>query len=130
AGRDLLELINDILDLSKVEAGKMDVHITDVQPAAIADYVERSFRPLADQKALDFDVEVAGDLPETIATDEQRIEQVIKNLLSNALKFTEQGGVTLTIARAAEGVRFQAPALATARDVLEFVVRDTGIGIP
>ena len=91
AGSDLLELINDILDLSKVEAGKMDVNAQPVEPAAIADYVERTFRPVADQKALDFHVNLADDLPATIVTDEQRLQQVIKNLLSNAFKFTGAG---------------------------------------
>src|SRR5206468_2443828 len=70
AGSDLLELINDILDLSKVEAGKMDVNTQPVQPAAVADYVERTFRPVADQKGLDFAVELADGLPESIVTDE------------------------------------------------------------
>ena len=100
AGSDLLELINDILDLSKVEAGKMDVNPQPVTPAALADFVERNFRPVADQKLLDFDVIVDDELPATVVTDEQRLQQVIKNLLSNAFKFTESGSVTLTIAPA------------------------------
>src|SRR5439155_8896829 len=76
AGSDLLELINDILDLSKVEAGRMDVHVSQLEPKAIADYVARTFRPLAQQKVLDFEVSVAPDAPATFATDEQRLQQV------------------------------------------------------
>src|ERR671937_2930756 len=76
AGSDLLALINDILDLSKVEAGKMDVHPSHVPIATVQDYVERSFRPLASDKALGFEVSVAEDAPKTIETDEQRLQQV------------------------------------------------------
>src|SRR6476469_5113810 len=129
AGSDLLELINDILDLSKVEAGKMDVNAQPVQPAAIADYVERTFRPVAEQKALDFHVNLADDLPATIVTDEQRLQQVIKNLLSNAFKFTERGEVTLTVAPAPEDARFFEQTLRNAASVVRFEVADTGIGI-
>ena len=118
AGTDLLELINDILDLSKVEAGKMDVNAQPVEPAAIADYVERTFRPVAEQKALDFDVDVADDLPATIVTDEQRLQQVLKNLLSNAFKFTERGAVTLTVAPAPQDARFCEQTLRNAASVV------------
>src|SRR5205809_5619654 len=118
AGSDLLELINDILDLSKVEAGKMDVHPQPVTPVAIADFVERNFRPVADQKSLDFAVTVDEHLPSVIVIDEQRLQQVIKNLLSNAFKFTEQGSVTLTVAPAPEGVRFGEQALTDAEGVV------------
>src|SRR5690349_24695410 len=82
AGADLLELINDILDLSKVEAGKMDVHLGQVGLATIADYVEKTFRPVADEKNLEFEIELADDVPEAITTDEQRMQQIIRNLLS------------------------------------------------
>src|SRR5207253_564118 len=100
AGSDLLGLINDILDLSKVEAGKMDVNPQPVEPAAIADYVERNFQPVADEKGIDFSVTVADELPGTIVTDEQRLQQILRNLLSNAFKFTEDGAVTLSISPA------------------------------
>src|SRR5437868_7723684 len=116
AGSDLLELINDILDLSKVEAGKMELHVAEVEPKAIADYVERTFRPVADQKVLEFEVSVAPDAPATLETDEQRLQQVLKNLLSNAFKFTDKGTVALEIGAADGGVCF--------------TVRDTGVGIP
>jgi HAMP domain-containing protein/CheY-like chemotaxis protein/signal transduction histidine kinase len=129
AGSDLLELINDILDLSKVEAGKMDVHVAQLEPKAIADYVDRTFRPLAEQKVLDFEVSVAPDAPATLATDEQRLQQVLKNLLSNAFKFTERGGIKLEIGRAAADVQFASPLLSHG-DVVRFSVRDTGVGIP
>jgi hypothetical protein len=130
AGSDLLELINDILDLSKVEAGKMDVNPAEVSPAAIADYVQRSFRPVADQKTLDFEIVIGKGLPPTIYTDEQRLQQILKNLLSNAFKFTDKGGVTLTIEAAPQGMRFQNENLTRADAVVAFGVTDTGIGIP
>ncbi len=130
AGSDLLDLINDILDLSKVEAGRMDVNVTDVKLADVREFVERSFRPIADDKNLSFDVEVTGaNVPPTLETDEQRLQQILKNLLSNAFKFTESGGVTLRISTAETGRRFMTPALAEADTVLAFSVVDTGIGI-
>src|SRR6476619_3673705 len=84
AGSDLLALINDILDLSKVEAGKMDVHPAHVPLDGVRDYVERSFQPVAAQKELGFEISIADDVPATVETDEQRLQQVLKNLLSNA----------------------------------------------
>jgi CheY-like chemotaxis protein/HAMP domain-containing protein/putative methionine-R-sulfoxide reductase with GAF domain len=129
AGYDLLELINDILDISKVEAGKMDVNPQPLEPAALADYVERTFRPVADQKSLGFAIELSDALPATLVTDEQRLQQVLKNILSNAFKFTESGSVTLAIAPAPTGVRFAEEALRSADVVLRFDVTDTGIGI-
>src|ERR671930_1550027 len=130
AGSDLLELINDILDLSKVEAGRMDVHVGDVKLADVREFVERSFRPIADDKQLDFEIEVHGaNVPPTIETDEQRLQQVLKNLLSNAFKFTEQGGVKLRIS-VAEGRQFASEALSRAETVIQFAVQDTGSGIP
>ena len=100
AGSDLLALINDILDLSKVEAGKMDVHAGRTELRSVRDYVERSFAPVAGEKGLDFAIELAHDAPEQIQTDEQRLQQVLKNLLSNAFKFTDNGSVRLAIGRA------------------------------
>src|SRR5436305_3160872 len=114
AGSDLLELINDILDLSKVEAGKMDVNAQAVEPAAVADYVERTFRPVADQKGLVFDVKLDSGLPAAIVTDEQRLQQVLKNLLSNAFKFTAEGGVTLSVSPAPTGAHFAEETLRSA----------------
>jgi len=128
AGSDLLELINDILDLSKVEAGKMEVNPSEVEPEAIRAYVERAFRPVGEDKGLDFEVHVSPDVPSTITTDGQRLQQILRNLLSNAFKFTETGSVRLSIAPADDGMQFSNPALAGA--VLEFAVTDTGVGVP
>src|SRR6185312_2452573 len=130
AGSDLLGLINDILDLSKVEAGRMDVNVADVKLSDLREFVERSFRPVAEDKTLDFEIEVHGaNVPPTIETDEQRLQQVIKNLLSNAFKFTSSGDVKLRIGLA-EGRQFASEALSRADAVLEFSVEDTGVGIP
>lgn len=129
AGSDLLRLIDDILDLSKIEAGRMDVEPTEVRFAEIRSYVEQAFAPQAEEKNLDFQVRVSRDLPEAVVTDAQRLQQILRNLLSNAVKFTDNGAVTLRIAPAPEGMYFDVPALATARQVVAFTVIDTGIGI-
>jgi HAMP domain-containing protein/signal transduction histidine kinase/DNA-binding response OmpR family regulator len=128
AGSDLLQLINDILDLSKVEAGKMDVRPADVALRGLVDYVEATFRPLTADKGLDFAVRVEADLPATAHTDEQRLQQILRNLLSNAVKFTEAGGVDLRISRADKSV-LRSSSLRHAPTVLAFHVTDTGIGI-
>jgi len=130
AGADLLSLINDILDLSKVEAGKMDVNPTEVALTSVADNIEQSFRPVADQKGLSFAVEIEDDAPSGLTTDEQRLQQILNNLLSNAFKFTTEGGVTVKVGRAAEGTRFMDERLNRTKDVLAFAVADTGIGVP
>ena len=117
AGSDLLSLINDILDLSKVEAGKMEVRPAAVVLEDVRDYVERAFRPVAEEKGLAFEVELRPGLPRTVTTDEQRLQQVLKNLLSNAFKFTGEGGVTLCLEPAPDGR-------------IAFGVADTGVGIP
>src|SRR6059036_854322 len=129
AGSDLLDLINDILDLSKVEAGRMDVHVTEISLSDLREFVDRSFRPVSEDKGIDFEIEVHGaNVPPTIETDEQRLQQVLKNLLSNAFKFTEQGTVKLRIG-VAEGRQFASESLTRADAVLEFAVTDTGVGI-
>ncbi|MFI0453864.1 HAMP domain-containing protein [Actinomadura sp. 6N118] len=128
SGTDLLELINDILDLAKVEAGKMDLHPQRLPVSGLVDYVEATFRPLAVDKGLHFDVEVAPEVPATLHTDEQRLQQVIRNLLSNAVKFTANGEVRLRIERAGD-IDFTLPALWDTPDVIAFRVIDTGIGI-
>jgi HAMP domain-containing protein/CheY-like chemotaxis protein/signal transduction histidine kinase len=130
AGTDLLNLINDVLDLSKIEAGKMDVSPTEVLLTDVREFVRRSFQPLAEEKGLEFGVEVAAGLPETIYTDGQRLQQVLKNLVSNAVKFTRQGRVNLTVRPADTGRRFGNPTLDQADKVIAFSVTDTGIGIP
>ncbi len=129
SGNDLLALINEILDLSKVEAGKMRVEPSDVPLADLRGFVERTFRPLAEQKALDFRVEVADGLPPHIRTDAQRLKQVLKNLLANAFKFTREGRVSLRVHRPRPGVSLREAAL-QGGTVVAFSVVDTGIGIP
>jgi signal transduction histidine kinase/CheY-like chemotaxis protein len=130
AGDDLLSLINDILDLSKVEAGRMEL---DFAPVALSDVcadVDRAFRHLADEKGLSFAVEVDPALPASIVSDQQRLGQVLKNLLSNAFKFTQEGGVRLSIAYPARGAELRSDTLRAVERVVEFAVTDTGIGIP
>ncbi|MEO8576598.1 MAG: response regulator, partial [Gemmatimonadales bacterium] len=130
SGSDLLSLINDVLDLSKVEAGKMDVNPLETPIAELNASLERGFRPLADQKGLQFKVEIKPDVPATFYTDGQRVEQVLKNLLSNAVKFTTDGTVSLTVRKAEPNRRFLQPALNAGAGVIAFAVSDTGIGIP
>ncbi|MFY1573965.1 HAMP domain-containing protein [Verrucosispora sp. WMMD703] len=129
SGSDLLRLIDDILDLSKIEAGRMDVEPTEVRFTEICNYVEQAFSPQAEEKGLDFQVRIGKDLPPAVVTDAQRLQQVLRNLLSNAVKFTDNGAVTLRISRAPEHAVFDVPALTNARQVIAFTVIDTGIGI-
>ncbi|HSE08128.1 MAG TPA: HAMP domain-containing protein [Nocardioidaceae bacterium] len=129
AGTDLLQLINDILDLSKVEAGKMDVHPADVAVSGIVEYVEATFRPLTTEKDLGFAVTVSPEVPHTLFSDQHRLQQVLRNLLSNAVKFTTSGQVTLDV-RIASGERYISSSLNAADRVVAFSVADTGIGIP
>src|SRR5205814_1444156 len=105
------------------------VHVADVSLRSVRDYAERTFGPLAADKGLGLDVEIAADAPKTIATDEVRLQQVLKNLLSNAVKFTENGGVVMRIGMASDDVQFASPELAAAENVIAFSVTDTGIGI-
>jgi signal transduction histidine kinase/HAMP domain-containing protein/ActR/RegA family two-component response regulator len=127
AGSDLLQLINDILDLSKVEAGKMDVNPAELPLTALVEYVDATFRPIAEHKGLSFSIEVRSGTPDQLYVDEQRLEQIVRNLLSNAVKFTSVGEVRLSIGRA-DRVEFGG-ALRGASDVIEFAVSDTGVGI-
>ncbi|WP_043251976.1 HAMP domain-containing protein [Streptomyces vinaceus] len=137
AGSDLLQLINDILDLSKVEAGKMDVSPTRIALVQLVDYVEATFRPLTAEKGLDFSVRVSPELPATLHTDEQRLLQVLRNLLSNAVKFTDSGAVELVIRPAGadvpNAIREHLLEAGSLRDpdagLIAFSVTDTGIGI-
>ncbi len=116
AGNDLLTLINDILDISKVEAGKLEVHPELTILSRLVDGMKNLFLPLAMEKSLQFSVELADELPASLFTDRQRLEQILKNLLANAFKFTEKGSVTLRVEPRDD-------------DLLAFAVRDTGIGI-
>ncbi|WP_018501996.1 ATP-binding protein, partial [Parafrankia discariae] len=129
AGSELLGLINDILDLSKVEAGKMNVDAGPVRTAALCDAVAGVFGPTAEEKGLTFEISVTEDVPDEFVTDEQRIQQVLKNLLSNAVKFTDAGTVRLDVAVAPSETPFVAPSLRSAPMVLSFAVTDTGIGV-
>ncbi|WP_433212833.1 HAMP domain-containing protein [Dactylosporangium sp. CS-047395] len=129
AGSDLLALIDDILDLSKIEAGRMDVEPGEVSFEEIRAYVEQAFAPQAEDKGLEFTVVADMALPPAIVTDPQRLQQILRNLVSNAVKFTDHGGVTLHIGVAPAGLDFTSPTLAGARRVIQFAVSDTGIGI-
>ncbi|WP_035793081.1 HAMP domain-containing protein [Kitasatospora mediocidica] len=127
AGSDLLQLINDILDLSKVEAGKMDVTPERIPLRKLLDYVEATFRPLTTQRSLTFSVSTAATVPADLFTDDYRLRQVLRNLLSNAVKFTEKGSVELRIEMAEES---RTPRSARhGGPVIAFHVSDTGIGI-
>jgi signal transduction histidine kinase/HAMP domain-containing protein/CheY-like chemotaxis protein len=127
AGSDLLQLINDILDLSKVEAGKMDLHPADLRLEALVERIEATFRPMAADKGLTFDITVHPGTPDTLYVDEQRLEQIVRNLLSNAVKFTSVGEVTVSIGNVSE-MEFSGE-LRDTSDVLAFAVSDTGVGI-
>jgi PAS domain S-box-containing protein len=150
AGSDLLTLINDILDLSKVEAGKMEVHAEDVSLAELLEMTEHKFGPVAEKKGLAFHITVAEDVPPVLYTDIQRLKQIINNLLSNAFKFTGEGEVKLTVQRSSKSPQLTSsqslsgetisplsqPAETVGEDLIDptktiaFSVADTGIGIP
>src|SRR5439155_25790427 len=130
SGNDLLMLINDILDLSKIESGTVVVDAGDLRMDDLQGYVERTFRHVAENKNLDFLTRFDGRLPRSIYTDAKRLQQIIKNLLSNAFKFTHHGQVTLTVETAAGGWNRENEELNRAADVICFAVTDTGIGIP
>jgi CheY-like chemotaxis protein/two-component sensor histidine kinase len=130
AGTDLLSLINDILDLAKIESGTVTLDIAPERFSGLQDYVERTFRQVAQDKGLGFTVSAAPGLPAVIHTDEKRLQQILKNLLSNAFKFTEKGQVSLRISLAKSGWTGGHPQLDAAEKVVAFSVSDTGIGIP
>ena len=130
SGTDLLALISDILDLSKIESGKMDVEIGGVRFIELQDYCSKTFRHVADGKGLEFSIDLGSSLAsEVMHTDAKRLQQVLKNLLSNALKFTEHGSVRLTIDKVAGGWTANHMTLVRAKSVIAFSVADTGIGI-
>jgi len=117
AGNDLLMLINDVLDLSRIEAGKVELSIERTSMASIVDSVLKAFQPISSQKQIGFDWTIDPGVPDTIETDPQKLGQILKNLLSNAFKFTERGEVGFRVSSAAP-------------DSVSFAVRDTGVGIP
>jgi hypothetical protein len=130
SGNDLLMLINDILDLSKIESGTVVLDIGELRFADLYSYVDRTFRHVAESKEVDFSVALDPNLPRSLTTDSKRLQQVIKNLLSNAFKFTHHGEVCLNVQEAQEGWHPDNESLNAADCVLAFSVRDTGIGIP
>jgi len=130
-GDDLIQLINDILDLSKIESGFISANIADVRFREITSFVETTFKPIAEARHLQFKINTQEDLPDLFSTDIQRLNQILKNLLSNAFKFTEKGDVRLNIYLANKNWRpgFNAN-LDMAQNVVAFEIKDTGIGIP
>ncbi|HEY0586623.1 MAG TPA: HAMP domain-containing protein [Pseudoduganella sp.] len=129
SGSDLLTLINDILDLSKIESGTVTLDVSEYRFANLRSYVERTFRHMAEAKHLGFTVELGENLPASLMTDTTRLQQVLKNLLSNAFKFTNHGQVSLGIALVQSGWSADHPNLGNADAVLAFSVSDTGVGI-
>jgi CheY-like chemotaxis protein/signal transduction histidine kinase/HAMP domain-containing protein len=130
AGTDLLNLISDILDLSKIESGTVTVDAEEIFLSNLLDTVGRPFRHEAENRALSFDVQIDPHLGRSMVTDSKRLQQVLKNLLSNAFKFTEHGGVRMTVSAAVGGWSSDHPVLNQSPAVVAFEVSDTGIGIP
>jgi CheY-like chemotaxis protein/signal transduction histidine kinase/predicted Rdx family selenoprotein len=129
SGSDLLNLISDILDLSKIESGTVTVDAIEISFTSLHDSVERNFRHIAESKDLPFKVDFSPELPKMITTDPKRLQQILKNLLSNAFKFTGQGHVSVKVARATEGWTPGHPVLSRAPESISFSISDTGIGI-
>jgi CheY-like chemotaxis protein len=126
----LLSLINDILDLSKIESGTVSIEVGEMPMSTLKQHMERTFRQLAADKNLEFNVEFDAGLPAGIRTDEKRLQQVVLNLLSNAFKFTAKGRVTLGVSAATSGWSRNHPVLQNVTRAIEIAVTDTGIGIP
>ncbi len=129
SGSDLLNLINDILDLSKIESGTVTVDVEDIDFHALRDNIDRNFRHVAEAKNLPLHVLFAGDLPRSMASDPKRLQQILKNLLSNAVKFTTHGQVEVRVGLATQGWSPDHPVLRNAQQVVSFAVSDTGIGV-
>jgi HAMP domain-containing protein/signal transduction histidine kinase/CheY-like chemotaxis protein len=129
-GDDLLQLINDILDLSKIESGFISANISNIRFSEISAFVETTFKPISEAKNLKFKIEIDTILPESMDTDSQRLNQILKNLLSNSFKFTEKGEVRLKIFEAKKTWRAGNSGLEHAKRVVGFSINDTGIGIP
>jgi HAMP domain-containing protein/CheY-like chemotaxis protein/signal transduction histidine kinase len=130
SGNDLLSLINDILDLSKIESNMMAIEVGEVPFADVTEQMNRSFHQIAQDKSLDFTIDVEPGLPASILTDQKRLQQILKNLLSNAFKFTEKGRVALQIKSVEKRGNFGMETLNQSDLVIAFTVADTGIGIP
>ncbi len=129
SGSDLLNLINDILDLSKIESGTVTVDVEDISFAALRESIDRNFRHVAEAKNLPFHIRFADDLPRSMDSDPKRLQQILKNLLSNAVKFTSQGQVEVRVGTATQGWSPDHPVLSQAQHVVAFAVEDTGIGV-
>ncbi|MCK5544259.1 MAG: response regulator, partial [Desulfobulbaceae bacterium] len=129
SGNTLLSLINEILDLAKIESGKMDINVQPVAYQELKVHMENLFGQVMSEKGLEFKINIASDLPKTLRTDQQRLEQILRNLLSNAAKFTSQGSVTVDIKRPGKGADLSKSGLAHEKGVT-FTVTDTGIGVP
>jgi CheY-like chemotaxis protein/HAMP domain-containing protein/putative methionine-R-sulfoxide reductase with GAF domain len=127
SGSDLLDLINEILDLSKVEAGKIDLFIESMYFDDLSNYVKKTFGPIADKKSLELFVNISSNVPQMIRTDAQRLYQIIKNLYSNAIKFTHEGSITMSVFRPENQSDFQSGLVA--ESTIAISVSDTGIGI-
>ncbi|HLJ37924.1 MAG TPA: response regulator [Steroidobacteraceae bacterium] len=130
AGADLLSLISDILDLAKIESGTVTLDVASLRMTDLKDYVERTFAPTAQEKQLQFNVTIDPQLPGSIETDEKRLQQILKNLLSNAFKFTKQGSVELRMTRTIRSAPADTAHTVKAVEAIAFTVCDTGIGIP
>ena len=129
SGSDLLNLINDILDLSKIESGTVSVEAEEISFASLRDNIDRDFRHVAESKNLPFNLDFNPDLPRSLTTDPKRLQQILKNLLSNAVKFTSQGHVDVRVDFATHGWSVDHPVLTKAPQVIAFAVEDTGIGV-
>ncbi|MDB5943304.1 MAG: putative histidine kinase, atypical hybrid, partial [Ramlibacter sp.] len=130
SGTDLLHLINDILDLSKIESGTVTVEVEEIGFASLRDNIDRNFRHVAEAKNLPFHIRFADDLPRSMDSDPKRLQQILKNLLSNAVKFTAHGQVEVRVGLASQGWSPDHPVLRQAQHVVAFAVEDTGIGVP
>jgi HAMP domain-containing protein/signal transduction histidine kinase/DNA-binding response OmpR family regulator len=128
-GDDLIQLINDILDLSKIESGYISTDFTQLAFRDVANFVETTFKHISENKNLRFKIELDEQLPASLETDAQRLNQILKNLLSNAFKFTEKGEVRFRIYESERGWRLSNPNLDNAKKVVAFEIKDTGIGI-
>ena len=129
SGSDLLHLINDILDLSKIESGTVTVEVEDITFSGLRDNIDRNFRHVAEAKNLPFQIRFDPDLPRAMESDPKRLQQILKNLLSNAVKFTSQGHVHVNVKLATQGWSPEHPVLGSGQQVVAFTVEDTGIGV-
>ena len=130
SGSDLLSLINDVLDMAKIESGTMAIEVGELPFVDLREYVDRSFRPVAEIRGIGLRITLDDELPRSMSTDVKRLQQVLRNLLSNSFKFTESGHVDLQVGLATGGWSSEHPILSRAGRVVSFAVSDTGIGIP